>query len=775
MNHAILLLASFAAQGTDTTASAVPPDAPAAVLSPAPAPVLPSRLDTVQQEGVQVRGHRSRKGGSVADASVGKIATPLHETPRAVSVLAAEDLRDRGARTVAQTLNMVPGVFTNGTNANEGYHYKARGYHMPPSVYLVDGFQGVRAGGDYSPSLFGIDRVVFLRGPASLTYGAMTVPGGMVNLITKAPQEKEMRRVDVRMGPWSERSVGFGSAASWGVDADASGKLVEDGSLTYRVAGNWENLSGFVADTRDSSRRFLGSVLWKIDDEGRYTLRPIVQWDWTSRRAGNAMTISPTSSLSTKDGQTGIDQDDIASLDVNRYAGGRQDEQFTAGIDAKARPVEGIALSAAYRWLSYDTDVNQWAPDATTLKQLDPADPRSWVVGRKQTKSRTERFNHAFDVNAQWEWSPTEIVKNTATVGFNGRYSGTDRSVSGTGAARSPINIYTGVTTEALRDSALVLTPAFLTETLNSNLYLMDQAALFDNRLVLSGGLAWAWETNDRDYGRTSIKRDTVTNLANILADKSGGPIPTAGVLFQIVPELAVYGAYATSYSLPNGEYEDRSGRTGGFDPTTGVNYEGGFKFDLGRTSATVSVYHVSQKGVLVLSDAKDLNANGKQYYVQSDDDGRESFGVEATVDAEPLPGWTASLVGSWIDAKVKSSVDSVADGSPVDKTPEWSATVYNRYDIRGGALAGLGASATVNWQTERWMATKTTAAPDPLVMPWTTKVDLGLFYKVTPRLEIAANLENVFDELIVEGGSTGSALTLGSPRNLVVRVGYEL
>lgn len=766
MNNILSLLVALHAQSPDSL--------PMPARSAIEASVATVASDTVSGKAVEVTGKRRKTGGKVVDASAGKLAAPLHETPRSVTVLASDDLRDRDARTVAQTLSMVPGVFTNGSNGAGGYHYKARGYHMPPSVYLVDGFQGVRAGGDYSPSLFGIDRVVFLRGPAGLTYGAMSVPGGMVNMVTKAPQEKELREVQLRLGPWSDNSTGFGSAASGGLDLDFAGKLSDDGRLTYRAVGNWENLSGFTADTRDSSRRFLGSLLWKLDEEGRYTLRPLVQWDWTSRRAGSSVRISPTTSLSTADGSTALNLDDLTPVSVNHYAGGRQDEQFTLGWDAKARPVDGWTASAAYRWLSYDTKIDQWAPVSSTLRPSDPSDPRSWTIQRSRSRSQTERFGHAFDGNLQWEAGDDKFWRNVATVGLNGRYSGTDRSASATGKAQSAIDIYSGKVTEALRDSDLVLVPSYLTETLAWNLYAMDQLSLLDNRLILSGGVAWAGESNDRDYGPTGILKDTVKNLDRILADRTGGPIPTLGALFQVVPELAVYGSWATSYSLAPGDYEDRDGRTGGFDASTGVNIEGGVKLDLDAASATVSVFHVAQKGVLVQSDATDLNANGNRYYRQSDDDGRESFGVEIEVSATPATGWTTSLAGAWIDAWVKSSTDPVADGSPVDKTPEWSATFHNRYTFATGPLAGLGASATVNWQTERWMSTRSSAAPDPIVMPWTTKVDLGLFYQVTPVLELAANLENVFDETIVESGNTGSSLTMGSPRNLVLRAGWS-
>jgi len=463
MYNVLMMIASLSGQVPDSVGSP-----PTSVVS------APAVADTLSQQGIQVTGKKRKSGGRIVDASVGKVAAPLHETPRAVTVLTADELRDRNARTIAQTLSMVPGVFTNGSNGSGGYHYKARGYHMPPSVYLVDGFPGVRSGGDYSPSTFGIDRVVFMRGPAGLAYGAMTVPGGMVNMITKAPQERSLGRVDVRLGPWSDNSTGFGSAASFGVDADFAGKLSDDGRLTYRSVANWENLSGFTADTRDSSRRFLGSVLWKIDSAGRYTVRPVVQWDWTSRRAGASTLISPTTSLSTADGATGIDLDNLTPVSVNHSAGGRQDEQFVVGFDAKARPAEGWTFNAAYRWLSYDTRIDQWSPVASTLKQTDPSNPNSWTIQRSQTKSQTERFGHSFDGNAQWESGSDRFWRNVATLGLNGRFSGTDRSVSGTGKAQSAINIYSGKVVEALRDSNLVLTPAFLTESFAWNLYAMD-------------------------------------------------------------------------------------------------------------------------------------------------------------------------------------------------------------------------------------------------------------------------------------------------------------
>ena len=109
---------------------------------------------------------------------------------------------------------------------------------------------------------------------------------------------------------------------------------------------------------------------------------------------------------------------------------------------------------------------------------------------------------------------------------------------------------------------------------------------------------------------------------------------------------------------------------------------------------------------------------------------------------------------GAYIDVENRSSTDSIANGSQGDKTPEWSFNGFTRYDIAEGAFKGLGASLGMIYQGDRLSALKTTAATDPLVMPWFTRVDAGLYFRVNNSLDFALNVENLAnDERIVYGG----------------------
>ena len=180
--------------------------------------------------------------------------------------------------------------------------------------------------------------------------------------------------------------------------------------------------------------RFVNLALtYEMDDEGNYLLTPMFQTTRHVRPAGRGIGHLPFLLPTHQGWQDGINFDDLSPLDVNLSCGGRLDETFLAGADFHAKPADAVKVNAAYRYFTYDTDVNQYAPDAATLAPVrTAADPKSWTVQRRQTKSLTERFNHGFDVNASYDHSPpdTTFWKNLTQVGFNARITGTDRSAS---------------------------------------------------------------------------------------------------------------------------------------------------------------------------------------------------------------------------------------------------------------------------------------------------------------------------------------------------------
>lgn len=715
---------------------------------------------------------------AVEDATALKLGRSLHETPRSVTVIDADRIREQNFSTLASTFAYVPGVFAN-SQSTGGYHYYTRGQRQVADDTRVDGFAGLPAGGDFSPDLFGIERAVMLHGPASLLYGSSGGPGGLINLISKVPHATAARSVDLGFGPYGGSQVGSGSQASYHLNADLTGPVTADGKVLYRALAKLEEEQHFTANVKDRGRNLGLALTYNLDDDGAYSITSRVQMSDKRSPYGRGAVISPYSSLALNDGSTAVDFDRASPLDVNLFGGERRDQTFLAGVDFRGRISPAWRLNAGYRYLSYDTDVNQFAPNTATLVKANASDERSWTVQRRQTRSVLERFNHGFDINSSYEIAPAAAWKTLFQGGLNGRVTGQDRNAAAiAGPNQSAINIYTGASTSALRDSNLTLTEAAVNTNFLWNVYGQNQTSLLHDRFVLTLGIGYMQENYDRDYSRTNIKADTVKGLETILATRYGEPTLNAAAMWNATSALALYTAYATSYSLPAGEFENRNGEGGVFEPITGVNYEIGSKYDLagGKVSTTVALFWTEQTNVMVQSAANDLNGRGHRWYAQLDGEGRIGRGVELSTELRPLANLKLIAGGAYVNSENRVKADKVADGSSSDKTPAWSANAFTRYDVASGPLRGLGFSLGLVYQGERLSALKTTAAPDPIVMPWFTRLDAGLYYVLNANLDLAINVENLGDDRqIMVGGSTGANMELASPRRVAVRTSYRM
>ena len=354
--------------------------------------------------------------GPRRDETATRLPETLHETPRSVSVIDSSRIREQNFRGVNDALAYVPGMTVNSYRAG-GYHFYSRGYRMLPDDTRVDGFAGINAGGGFGASLFGVEQAVMLRGPAGLLYGSAGSPGGLINLVTKKPLDQQQTTVDVRMGTYAGGGVGFGDRGTMGTDIDVTGPLTSDHRVLYRALGTFEHAGYFTPGVDDRNRFLNGSLTIRLDQAGRYALTPLVQSMRAVRPAGGGIVISPSTSLATNDGSSGpINVDDLTPLDVNFSSGGRTDETLMTGLDLRARPNERIAVNAAYRYIGFDTDIDQFAPQVNNAQLL-----TTGTVSRVHTRSRTERRTQGADVNGSYEFRGAGRWKSLLQVGAQAR------------------------------------------------------------------------------------------------------------------------------------------------------------------------------------------------------------------------------------------------------------------------------------------------------------------------------------------------------------------
>lgn len=699
-----------------------------------------------------------------------KLATSLRETPRSVTVIGEEKIREQNFRQVSDVLNYVPGT-TQNSYRNGSYHFYSRGYRMSPDDTRLDGFAGVNVGsGGFGASMFGIEEAVVLRGPAGLVYGSSGSPGGFINLVSKKPQEDYFTRVDLRGGGYNGNGVSLGSRPSFGVDVDSTGKLFGSDRVLYRALATVENMNYFTRDTLDRNRYVNGSLSFKLDREGRYLITPSFQATRYFRPYGGGIVVSPTTSLRTNDGLRSINRDDLSPLDVNLSSGRRIEKTTWGAIDFRGIVTEKLRVNASYRYISFDTDINSFTPQVTSNAQI-AALQNQKVVSRIQSKSRTDRNYNNFNVDLVYEWKNTGWWRNTTQVGAYQRILDS-RATTAAGTipgAQSPINIYTGVASTGLVDNYPALVFGAWGRDRVWNGFAQNRTSLANGRVHVTLGL---------NYGQ---------NSPAVGATRKSDLMPNAAVVVNATNDLTFYASYSTSFNPTDPDFEDANGNRNTFGATIGKNYEVGTKLDLfeRRVNLALALFNNSVDNSLVQSDVNVLNPRGNRFYVAAGT--RRSRGAEFSGEFQVRQDLRISTGVSFIDAIYKGFPSGLTAGgalpstSPIpnsraEKSPRWSGNVYARYDRREGYLKGFGAGLGVIYQGSRIGSNgaQTFAAPDPLMLPSFTRVDSGLFYRLNKFVNFAVNVENVFDQLIFVNASVGSSIEVAAPRTTTFRTTFN-
>jgi len=116
-----------------------------------------------------------------------RIASKVRDLPFQVNVITSEFMADFGAFDMSQQLGWVSNISPSDSQDS----LVLRGFQTTP---FVDGFR--RLG---KLDIVDTDRVEIIKGPAASIYG-QTLPGGVVNYVSKRPQTTEQNRLDVTVG-----------------------------------------------------------------------------------------------------------------------------------------------------------------------------------------------------------------------------------------------------------------------------------------------------------------------------------------------------------------------------------------------------------------------------------------------------------------------------------------------------------------------------------------------------------------------------------------------
>jgi iron complex outermembrane receptor protein len=202
----------------------------------------------------------------------------LADVPNALTVITAEEIRDSGATSLEEALQLVPGLDVMRIS-NSDVNMSARGFNNENSsqlLVMIDGrsayldFFGIVLWESLNVTMEDIERIEVVRGPGSALYGANAFLG-TVNIITKKARDLPTFYSQVGVGP----EGGFVSTTT----SQSLGRAAVKASARYRQRDYFRNTANSAPNidhdrhhTDFRTQLFRGSFEYDFDDDSSLRL-----------------------------------------------------------------------------------------------------------------------------------------------------------------------------------------------------------------------------------------------------------------------------------------------------------------------------------------------------------------------------------------------------------------------------------------------------------------------------------------------------------------------
>ncbi len=756
----LLSLSAATAPSVRDLAAAVPAAPP---VPPAGEVITLSAFEVVEREDA---GYTA---SNVVSAT--RIREAIKDTPLNISVLTEELLLDLKASTLMDALQFTSGVnFEDERNGS----FQVRGYRV-----WIPRRNGSRTNHPYVQTA-NVDRVEFIRGPASVLYGEAD-PGGIINTLTKRPKPQSRTTLALTAGSWEF----YRADLDWNQPLNRSKTVLARVNLSLRKSDSWVDFA------RDDAQLISGAVQWKPT---RQTI-VVFDYEWVvakRRLPGLMPRFSDPAATSSYADETVRFWDRTVQRYVERrlgdsYPRGRffsyrfVDVPRSFSFNGPASRADGDAqvgmleishqfsrdLQARLSFYVADRDDDDYRFGSATFRNengffaannVNPA--QAYVQNGRSIGIMGQTHNRGHSVQADVYWSrrfggvenklilsADQAINRQTTRSYNaGRLPVAER-------LPAPVNL-------VLRPGVPVVyndppwSPEKFTLASDSKgetraFSVSDQVVLFDQRWRLLAGAR---------YQRTGT-----TQVQSLWT-------PQYGTTFHLTPSLTLYGLYSESFTQ---QFQRRPEDNDWADPVLGKGREVGLKLELWerRVSGMVALFQTdrfNQFGTIPLDPPNPAQYNPNSQTVYRDEG---SEGLEIDLMLVPSRNWQITAGYAYTDSEVTANPgerNTAAQdwpsvvGAPLANTPRHRFNTWGRYNVSSGALKGLylGAGAIYAGRRVAQVDGRTLF----FYLPSSTRVDLLAGYRHKAGrydLDYSVRVENAFDEYCLR-----SQNAFGPPRN---------
>ena len=690
-----------------------------------PAVTVTGRVDKLTTEGTG-----SYTTGETAAAT--GLPMSLQETPQSVTVITRQRMND-------QQLNSVQGVLENTTGVaayqsdSERTSFYSRGFLINNVQY--DGIPTVvgnivNGSGIGSLDTAFYDRVEVVRGASGLLTGTGN-PSAAINLVRKRPTREFSASASLGAGSWdTHREM-----------ADVSTPLTEDGRIRARMVGTYQGGHSYIDSYKPQKKSFYG----------------IVEAD-----------LTPDTTVS-----LGYDYQDITP---KGSTWGGLPLWFSDGTQAKYPRSKNYAqdwshwnntLKTAFAQIEHRFD-NGWKLRAVANQYRTEYDAELLgLIGRPDRATGLGSYpygaypvalaaegrsrQNTFDVMAS---GPFELLgrQHDLVVGATGsRRTASQEDIAPFYAGFAPVNVYDLSPAYPRPDFDAMASIPTRTRIKQSGVYSAARFSLAEPLKLILGGRFSNYEIDDNVSG-TSLHYK-----------KSSEFTPYAGLVYDFDKTYSAYVSYTGIFN-PQTDYRDSRGNV--LTPSKGKTKEIGLKgaYMDGRLNASIALFDTELDNAAQMI-AGTYTPGGAQAYKGAD--GTKSRGIELDLQGELARGWN-------IYAGIAHFTAQAGDGARLNsQIPRSTAQLFTTYQLPG-EWNRLTLGGGVKWQSRFYQAPNTGTSSLGGEQHSYALVSLVARYAFTKKINVAVNLNNVFDKKYALQKGDFDTVGYGAPRNVMVTLSYK-
>jgi len=669
----------------------------------------------------------------VEKASSQKYTAPLVDTPRSVTVVPQQVLKDTAATSLQDALRTVPGItFGAGEGGNpQGDRPFIRGFDAQGDTYL----DGVRDTGGQSREIFDIESIEVSKGPNS-SFGGRGSAGGSLNLVSKTPQARD----------FTNGGFTYGSDQTRRYVLDVNRQFLDSAAFRLNLMSHEQNVAGRDAVNYDR---------WGVAPSLTFGLG-------TPTRVNLSYYHMESNDLPDSGIPYGYSSPAAATHGHDKPTDGGDSNNFYGLKDRDFRKTR-----ADISTFSIEHDLNENMTLKNTLRHGNTG--QDYILTQPDDSKRNVsqfgtvwRRANARVSTTETTTNQTDLFGSFQALGFKHSYStgleftGEETRVSGynfgtsnnaqvcnPGTAPSCTSLSNPNPNDPWNSSITRNYNGTNTKATSRAAYVFDTIEL-DPQWLLNVGLRY--DTFDTVANTNAVPSATVKARSKIKNDSQFFNWQ-AGLVWKPTENGSIYASYATSASPAGGlvgEGADGNPLSAGaatsdLQPEETVNYELGTKWDLfhDRLSLTAAVFRTEKKNTRILVDALTYENGG-----ESRVDGLElSASGKLTDQWQVFAGYSylkSELVDPGLNGRNGVISSGSSKGNQMPNTPKNSLSLWTTYDVTPKLTIGGGAFYVDEVYGD---------AGNTVYVPSYTRYDAMASYKLTKNVDLQLNVQNLTDK----------------------------